>query len=181
MNMENAKILKRDKLRIAIGEVVINFQFIEYELSDILSVLLNMKEKEDKHRIFAAMSFRQKTDLVCDLYESRKKPSWKEPVKISEVRKALNTAEEFRNSVVHSFYYVSGSKKPVWMRSKYSIRTSTGLKVVDGVADISSIEKGAKSLLVIREWYLGETEKLKEATKNLSGCTKRLSRKINVA
>lgn len=179
--MKNPELSKRDRLRIAIGEVVINFQFIEYELSDILAILLNMNEKEDKHRILAAMSFKQKTGLVCDLYETRKKTTWKEPLDISEVRKALEEAEKFRNSVVHSFYYVNGSEEPVWMRSKSSLRPSAGLKIVDGVADISGMEKGVKSLAVIREWYLGDTENLKKATKSLSSCTKRLSRKINLA
>ncbi len=115
--MESTQTSKYDDLRIAIGEIVIRFQFIEHELSEILTVLLNMSEKEDKYRIFAALSFKQKTDLMCDLYETRKKSSWPKTVDISEVKKALNTAEEFRNSVLHGFYYVSGSSKPVWMRS----------------------------------------------------------------
>ena len=157
--MKSNEIAKTDRLKTSIGDVVIKFQFIENELSEILCALLQMKEKEDQHRICAAMSFKQKVDLTFDLYPERKKKNWPE-LDIRAVRKALNAAEGFRNSIVHSFWYVSGVKKIVWMRSKSSLRSKSGLNYTDGVANINGIENGIKSLEKIRNWYLGNTEEL---------------------
>jgi hypothetical protein len=154
-----------DRLFRGIGKVVVQFQFIESTLSEILASLLQLREQSDNHRVAAAMSYRQKVDLMCDLYAMRKHPQWPS-VDISITRKALFAAEDFRNRVVHSFWHVGGSESQ-WMRTKASLRSNAGLKVATGAANIENLELGAKSLYVVRDWYLGQSEKLTVATQEL--------------
>lgn len=164
-------VSEKDRLCQAIGKVVIEFQFIEYTVAEILASVLKMREEADQHRVAAAMSFRQKADLLCDLYPTRKHPKWLE-VDISLVRKALYASEEFRNRVVHSFWYVSGSTPTQWMRSKASLRSTTGLRVTTSTANIEVLEQGTKVMYGIRDWYVTEPPKLQLLLQDLQ----RLSR-----
>jgi len=54
-----------------------------------------------------------------------------------------------------------------WMRSKSTLRSSSGLKVTVGPASIAAIRSGAQATHVVRDWYLGETNALRSATKIL--------------
>jgi hypothetical protein len=171
-------ITNTQRLKTGIGDVVINFQFLEYELSEILSRALGFKNQDDAHRIGAAMSFKQKLNLYCELYAERdNKGAIK--VDILTVRKAMAAAEEFRNSVVHSFWHVSGNKDIVWMRTKSNIASKSGLKISAGVADIRKLEAGVECLKIIRGWYLGDTKELEKAIHSLRRCASGLSRKVN--
>ncbi|MFA6310101.1 MAG: hypothetical protein WCV99_01525 [Sterolibacterium sp.] len=159
----------------AIGKVVIEFQFIEYTVAEILASILKMREEADQHRVAAAMSFRQKVDLLCDLYPTRKGPKWLE-VDISIVRKSLYASEEFRNRVVHSFWYVSGSAPMQWMHSKASLRSTAGLRVTtSSTANIEVLEQGTKVMYGIRDWYVTEPPKLQLLLQELQ----RLSETLN--
>ena len=104
------------------------------------------------------------------LYPRRKNVQWPD-VEINVARKSLFAAEEFRNAVVHSFWHVSGSNAPKWMRTKSTLRTPAGLKIIAGKANIECIESGSKALYTVRDWYLGDSAALKKAAKVL----KRLS------
>jgi hypothetical protein len=141
-------------------------------LSGILALLLKLQESNDRYRIAAAMSFRQKVDLMCDLYDSRKNPKWPS-VDISVTRKALNTAEEFRNRVLHSFWHLDG--KLEWIQTKPNLRSKTGLKIDTRVVSIENLEIGAKSLYVIRDWYLGQSDKISLATNELKSISTQLN------
>lgn len=157
-----------DRLYKAIGQVIVDFQLIEYTLSEILAGLLHFKESEDNHRVSAAMSYRQKVGLVSDIYDKRKPDNWPS-VDIRVARKALFAAEDFRNRVVHSFWHVASDdeNETKWMRVKASLRTSNGLKVGAGEANIEYLEASEKSLKDVRDWYLGLTDKVQEATEKL--------------
>jgi hypothetical protein len=163
--MSSNIVTDADRLSRGIGRVVIEFQFVEYTLAEILASLLHLREPEDTHRISAAMGFRQKVDLMCDLYEARKHPQWP-AVDVSVARSALFTAEDFRNRVVHSFWYVGGMQGH-WVRAKATLRTSSGLKVSAGKANLAGLEQGAQATHVIRDWYLGDTAKVSSATATL--------------
>jgi len=172
--MDADTVSEKDRLCQAIGKVVIEFQFIEYTIAEILASILKMKEESDQHRVAAAMSFRQKADLLCDLYPTRRHAKWLE-VDIPLVRKALYASEDFRNRVVHSFWYVSGSEPMQWMRSKASLRSSAGLRVSTGTANIEVLEQGTKVMYGIRDWYVTEPAKLKRLLEDLQ----RLSEILN--
>ena len=162
-----------NRLYMAIGRSVVMFQSIEYTLGDILRSILQMREPEDRHRIVAAMSFRQKVDLVSDIYPARKKPLMP-TVEMEYARKALMAAEEFRNSVVHSFWFVDLDSEH-WVRSKPSLRSRQGLKLTLDKANIESIENGNKALCKVSLWYLGMSNELQAACSTLQSCTKTLS------
>jgi len=159
---------------MAIGSVVVQFQFIENIVAEILASLMQMREPEDQHRVAAAMSYRQKVDLMCDLYTMRKNAQWPD-VEIDVARKSLYAAEEFRNSIVHSFWHLDGTGVQKWMRTKSNLRTSDGLKITVGKANIERIETGARMLYTVRDWYLGDSVALRNAAKELKTCTQILS------
>lgn len=171
--MSSDIVAQTDRLYMAIGRVVVEFQFVENIVAECLASLMRMREQEDQHRVAAAMSFRQKVDLLCDLYSRRKNVEWPD-VEMDVVRKSLFAAEEFRNAVVHSFWYVSGSDAPKWMRSKSTLRSSAGLKISVGQANIECLESGSKALHTVRNWYLGDSNALKKAAEALKSCTQTL-------
>lgn len=171
--MSSDIVVQTDRLYMAIGRVVVEFQFVENIAAECLASLMRMREHEDQHRVAAAMSFRQKIDLLCDLYPRRKNEQWPD-IEMDVARKSLFAAEEFRNAVVHSFWYVSGSAAPKWMRSKSTLRTSAGLKITAGEVNIECIESGSKALHTVRDWYLGDSNALKKAAKALKTCTQTL-------
>ena len=58
-------VVQTDRLHMAIGRMVVEFQFVENIVAECLASLLRMREHEDQHRVAAAMSYRQKVDLLC--------------------------------------------------------------------------------------------------------------------
>lgn len=172
--MSTQLLTNTERLYRAIGRVVVEFQFVEYTVAEILASILQMREQEDQHRISAAMSFRQKVDLLCDLYSIRKNPLWPD-VDLPLARKCLYGTEDFRNRVVHSFWHVAGTDEIRWMRTKASLRSSDGLRISAGVANIEALEHGAEAIHCIRDWYLNQVEKMQEAINNLQRLAKSLN------
>lgn len=149
-----------------IGRIVVSFQQIEQWLSEVLALLLRMKEKDDQYLVSAAMSFGQKIDLLIELYPRRKTAQQKD-VNLIVIKKALSSAEEFRNRVVHSFWAIECNDTQRWVRIKGSLRGRKGLKITKTNADIKMLEECNKSLLIIREWMLKEATEIEEATRIL--------------
>jgi hypothetical protein len=131
------------------------------------------------HSISAAMSYRQKIDLMCNLYPERSNPKWP-ALDLQVVRNALKVTEEFRNTIVHSHWYIAGTQ-PNWMMTKANIRSKSRLNLVTGQANLSALIEGAKILHIVKNWYIGETESLSEATASLKALTKELSTISNTA
>lgn len=163
-----------EELFRGIGEVVVQFQQVEHWVADVLASLLQLKHEADTHRVTAAMSYGQKVDLMCDLYPARCNERWP-TVNIQVTRNALKAAEEFRNAVVHSFWYVGGIETQ-WMRTKANLRSKSQLKVSTGSANIGALKEGADCLRVVKDWYLGESEKVVVATDRLKILTKKLGK-----
>lgn len=163
-----------NRLYRAIGQVVVRFQFVEYIVAEHLAVLLRMRDAEDVHRVSAAMSYRQKVDLMYELYPSRSSPAWP-TVDLQAVRRALYVAEEFRNAVVHSFWHVGGTNESGWMRAKSTLRSAAGLKVTLGTVDLNHLELGSEALGVVRDWYVAGSENLQQASATLRSGTQALT------
>lgn len=149
----------RERLFAAIGLVVVNFQQVELWLAESLASVLSLKPLEDRHIISAAMSFRQKVDLVAELYPRKK--THDQGVEMKLIKKALYTAEEFRNRIVHSIWSVESPGK--WVRIKGSIKGRDGFSLLTTAANISQLEAAATALLTIREWELNDATKLQAA------------------
>lgn len=152
----------------AIGQTVVRFQQVEQWLAEELAVLLRMRDKEDQYLVSAAMSFKQKVDLLIEIFPKRAERHPRLPVvDVGDVRRALYAAEEFRNRVVHSFYAVECGEPSRWVRMKGSLRGRAGLSLNSVDANIHIFQECNSALAVIREWSLKEPEALRTATATL--------------
>lgn len=155
----NLNASERDRMFIAIGNIVVNFQQVELWLAQILASILSLRVLEDGHVISSAMSFRQKVDLVVELYPRKKVHG--HGVEMSLVKNSLYAAEEFRNRVVHSFWAVESPGK--WVRIKSSIKGRKSFYPSISSVNVGQLEVAAASLLVIREWELVNAASLQAA------------------
>jgi hypothetical protein len=157
-----------DTLLRAIGNAVVRFQQVEQWLAAELAVLLRMRESEDQHLVSAALSFKQKVDLLVALFPRRAERHAGLPVlDVVDVRKALYAAEEYRNRVVHSFYSVECSDPSRWVRIKGSLRGRKGFSLNSVETNVAIFEECNNALAVVREWSLREAASLREATEVL--------------
>jgi hypothetical protein len=150
---------ERDCLFAAIGHIVVNFQQVELWLAESLASVLSLQVIEDRHVISSAMSFRQKVDLVAELYPRKK--THERGVEMKLIKKALYTAEEFRNRIVHSLWTVELPGK--WVQIKGSIKGKSGFSLATTAANIAQLEAAAAALLIIREWELNDAATLQAA------------------
>lgn len=158
-----------DALFRAIGRTVVRFQQVEQWLAEELALLLRMREREDQYLVSAAMSFKQKVDLLVEIFPRRAERHPKLPkVDVVDVRKALYAAEEFRNRVVHSFYAVEcGEDASRWVRMKGSLRSRAGFSLNSVEANVAIFEECNGALSVIREWSLKDSGDIRVATETL--------------
>ena len=129
-----------------------------------------MREREDQYLVSAAMSFKQKVDLLVEIFPRRTERHPKLPkIDITDARKALYAAEEYRNRVVHSFYAVEcGEDSSRWLRMKGSLRGSrAGFSLNSVEANVHIFEECNDALAIIREWGLKEPEIIRMATATL--------------
>ena len=162
---ERNLVEQTDALLRAIGHTVVRFQQVEQWLAEELALLLRMREKEDQYLVSAAMSFKQKVDLLTEIFPRRAERHPNLPqVEVVDVRKALYAAEEYRNRVVHSFYAVECGDSSKWVRMKGSLRGRAGFSLNSVDANVQIFEECNSALGVIRDWSLKEPEALREAT-----------------
>lgn len=162
---ESNLIDQTDALLRAIGHTVVRFQQVEQWLAEELALLLRMREKEDQYLVSATMSFKQKVDLLVEIFPRRAELHPNLPkVEVADVRKALYAAEEYRNRVVHSFYAVECGDSSKWVRMKGSLRGRAGFSLNTVGANVQIFEECNNALGVIREWSLQDPEAIREAT-----------------
>lgn len=148
-----------EHLKKAIGGVVIVFQLIELWVAEALAVALKMQAEGDRHLVSAAMSYRQKVDLLFELYARH--PDRAPAVNLSLAKRALLVAEQFRNRVVHSVWAVSGEPR-TWVRTKANLRGNGGLVVRTTPAKIDYLVAASSALEEIRGWeFVGDADLLK--------------------
>lgn len=168
--MSGEKLVEQtEALFRAIGHAVVRFQQVEQWLAEELALLLRMREQEDQYIVSAAMSFKQKVDLLVEIFPRKTEQQPKlTRVDILDVRKALYKAEEYRNRVVHSFYSVEcGADSSRWVRMKGSLRGRAGFSLNSVQANVQIFEECNNALAVIREWSLKEPEAIRLATATL--------------
>ncbi|MDP1978289.1 hypothetical protein [Undibacterium sp.] len=151
------------KLFRAIGHTVVRFQQVEHWLAEELASMLVMKEIEDQFVVSAAMSFKQKVDLLVELYPRRRNPQLPK-VDIVLVRKALYAGEEFRNRVVHSLWTVESGEPSRWKQLKGSLKGRKGFLMRNSDADIESLEACNDALKTICTWSVSTSAELEVAT-----------------
>jgi hypothetical protein len=164
MNTRNVAT-EAELLYRGIGLTVVRFQQIEQWTAEELAILLRMKDRADQYMVSAAMSYRQKVDLLVELYPRKSTQDPKLPkVDIDVVRRALYAAEEYRNRVVHSFYAVECSEPSRWVRIKGSLRGRSGFSHNTVAINAELFEKCNEALSSIREWSFQTSEALEKAT-----------------
>ncbi|WP_306604717.1 hypothetical protein [Azonexus sp.] len=154
-----------DQLFRAIGRVVVQFQLLELWVAEALSSKLSMTSETDRHLISAAMSYRQKVDLLFELYARHGQPSSSFNQVIA--KKALVTAEEFRNRIVHSLWSVKGEPRQ-WVRTKANLRGRDGFVLRASPAQTTLLEEAASAMTRVRAWEEGNESALNEAIRLLS-------------
>lgn len=162
----NDLIESTSRLFHAIGHAVVLFQQVEQWLAEELAILLRMREREDQYLVSAAMSYKQKVDLLVELYPKRRNARLPE-VDISSVRRALYAAEEYRNRVVHSFWAVECGDTSRWKRIKGSLKGRKGFSMHSTDADIRSLEECNEALQIICQWSVSTSEELALATETI--------------
>lgn len=169
MDPSELALTEEDKTRLfaAIGHIVVQFQHMELWVAEILAGLLELDPLDDRYAVMAAMSFRQKEDLLVTLFPRKANNHFSADVDLA--RRALYVAEEFRNRVVHSVWAVSEEEK-TWVRVKGSLRGKAGFAKQSVCVDIGRLESAAECLRVITEWYLTPSSELEAAMNQLKRC-----------
>ncbi|MCZ8252081.1 MAG: hypothetical protein O9318_06405 [Hylemonella sp.] len=171
MNQSKLALTEADRTRLfaAIGHIVVRFQQIELWVAEILADLLGLNPLDDRYSVMAAMSYRQKVDLLVALFPKKAKNHFDFEADIELARRALYVAEEFRNRVVHSVWSVSEEENS-WIREKGNLRSKAGFAKQSVCVDIDMLESAAESLRVITEWYLTPAPNLEAAITQLKRC-----------
>ncbi|MFZ2277409.1 MAG: hypothetical protein WAW39_06410, partial [Prosthecobacter sp.] len=112
--------------------------------------------------VASAMSYRQKVDLMVELHKKRN-PKYGGTASLHTIRRALFTAEEFRNRIVHSFWAIECGETDRWVRIKASLRGKSGLNIISKNAEYLDFEECDKALMKIREWMIASEEGLVSA------------------
>ena len=157
-------IEQRDRLFFLVGETVINFQKIEYHLTEFLYILLELNHEEKHLLLMDSLSYGQKINLTFELFEKKmnKLPYIKEDFDFELARKCLSKAEEFRNKIVHSFYFLD-IKEEHFKKQKSNIKGKNGLKTKVAKINFDSLANCNQQLQRLDFWYLNDNESLKES------------------
>tara|TARA_B100001250_G_C19738926_1_gene762132 strand:- start:430 stop:951 length:522 start_codon:yes stop_codon:yes gene_type:complete len=169
VNQSKSALTEDEKARLfaAIGHIVVRFQQIELWVAEILADMLGLDPLDDRYSVMAAMSFRQKVDLLVTLFPKKAKNHMEADIELA--RRALYVAEKFRNRVVHSVWSIS-EEQSSWIREKGNLRSKAGFAKQSVSVDIDLLESSAESLRVIAEWYLIPAHKLEAAMTQLKKC-----------
>jgi hypothetical protein len=116
------KILKSWEDGLArIGELIVNFQRIEEAIGLSIAAMVS-REKNVGEIIASELSFRAKVDVFGALFIYRSKEV-NLPADVSELIGRLHTAEQRRNSIVHSWWDANTRKPSTIRRKKVSCRS----------------------------------------------------------
>ncbi|WP_144604708.1 hypothetical protein [Algoriphagus algorifonticola] len=155
---------QRDRLFFLVGETVINFQKIEYYLADFLYKLLELNHEEKHLLLMDSLTFGQKMNLTFELFGKKKNKLTyiAEDFDFEMARKCLSKAEEFRNKIVHSFYFLD-AKEDHFKKQKSNIKGKNGLKTKVSIIDFDSLANCNQQLQNLAFWYLNSNKSLQES------------------
>ncbi|MFZ5494934.1 MAG: hypothetical protein ACOZE5_06305 [Verrucomicrobiota bacterium] len=101
---------KRNNLALWIGRLVMSFNDLEAELAKAVAMQLGQNSPEIADMINASMSYGQKADLFAALLLRQFAGKRDQTELVRSVLRALNRAEQYRNSICHSHW----SEPDVW-------------------------------------------------------------------
>lgn len=154
-------IEQRDKLFFLIGDTIVSFQGIEYHITEFLYTLLGLDHKDKHLLLMDALSFGQKLNLTSEVFQSKKNTLnyIKEDFDFDTARKCLSKAEQYRNKIVHSFYYL---EREEFKKQKTSIKGKNGLVTKSGKINFKALEECNQALRELKFWFLMDNESLKK-------------------
>lgn len=166
MTISESSSLQDNSARLfcALGRVVVTFQLLELWVAEALSKSLGLLELDDRHLVSAAMSYRQKVELLIELYARHGQPN--PAVTLDITKRALLVAEEFRNRAVHSVWAVRESNN--WVRMKSSLRGKNGFDLRIRPAEVSLLEDASNAMNEIRAWEFCDESQIIRAIHVLS-------------
>jgi hypothetical protein len=162
-------IEQENKLFYLVGETVVNFQRIDYILTDFLYTLLEIKHEQNYLLLMDALSFSQKVSLTFEILRSKDKLS---NDKLSEIdlilaKKCLMKAEEFRNKIVHSLYFVD-MKDMQFKKQKSNIKGKNGLKTKVSKINYDDLENCNQELQKLSLWFMRDNSLLEKTFNTLN-------------
>lgn len=132
------------KIKFRLGELIIIFNHLEYELENALcDILWHWREDETGMMIIWNMKYKQKCTLLKN-YQSRsiilinKKTNKKLKNKLRKVVEKLLLAWEIRNACVHAHRYDRQEKWSVRIKTKFD---ENGVKIIYREIDIKTLDK----------------------------------------
>ena len=128
-----------DALANAIGLLVMSFNRLEHDVGELLGSLLRMPDESARHTLVAAMSFGQKVDLFSALFQARCSAVAALQERCNAAVTKMRALEEYRNSIVHSWWgtHIAGDEQ--FISIKPTIRGGKGLRVKRESADPAMI------------------------------------------
>jgi hypothetical protein len=165
MKLENPKaniLEQRNELFFLVGETIVTFQRIEYNLTDFLYKLLELNHEKGHLLLMDTMSFSQKVNLVFEVFPSKIEnlKYIKNDFDFKTAKKCLSKAELYRNKIVHSFYYLEEDE---FKKQKTNIKGKNGLTTKSGIINFHALQECNHQLQKLGFWYLMNNESLNEA------------------
>ena len=139
-----------DHLKV-IGTIVANFSVLDEVISSWIALLIDT-DSDTSDIVTAELSFAGKVALLSSLHrhriEERSYPSKRislELEEMTELVKKISTAEEKRNTILHSFW-VSDEKPGTAKRYKTTAKRKTGLRFHSELVTVESLSEVAASI-----------------------------------
>lgn len=154
-------INQRDKLFYLIGETIVAFQRIEYDSTELLYYLLELNHEKKHLILLGALSFNQKLNLIFELAKNKEKDFkyLNKKLDLKLAKKCLNNAEQYRNKIVHSFYYL---EKNEFKKRKVNIKGKNGLVINENSINYLQLEKCNDALRKLDSWFIYENDYMNE-------------------
>lgn len=162
-------IKQRDKLYFLVGETVVSFQRIDYILTEFLYLLLKIKHEQNSLLLMDALSYSQKVNLTFELLRSKDKLTFGTLSKIDLIlaKKCLTKAEEFRNKIVHSFYFID-LKDELFKKQKSNIKGKSGLKTKVSKINYDDLMNCNLELMRLDMWFTSDNSSLEKTFNTLN-------------
>jgi len=151
-----------------VGCVVTTFNWMEAEVSVLIAKVLRLPEVESYAGVFhAAMSFRQKVDLLVALYKTRFSDANKTKA-LETFAKALLAMEQKRNQAAHMTLRPDSSQLG-WVKHKSSVKGAKGLrKQIERLSENQILRGWAQEAIGAFNEFNSLSEWLSEANESAS-------------
>jgi hypothetical protein len=149
-----SELLDERALHEALGRFVVSFSSLEFTLAHAVGILIGSEETVGQ-TVAATMSFQMLLDTYCSLLLLRADQAEATEQRLDALRTALAVEEQYRNTVVHSFWQPDlpieedgDSSRLIGshLRLKMSSRGGKGMRVAFEFVDPATIDNHVNTL-----------------------------------